>query len=128
VPAADLFVSGPGNPGLLVNPPVVLDRRGTEPGHHPCHDCPTPLIVAGVGGRQRRQTVIDHVLLYHARNSSRWRAQRKAHHLTTTRRGGPPFSGARGFVTCIPHAEAQELILEAVQGTRAPARRALTPG
>ena len=38
---------------------VVLDRRGTVPGHHPRYYRPPTLIGAGVGSRERRQDTVD---------------------------------------------------------------------
>ena len=75
MPTADLVISRPGHPGLLVDPPVVLDRGSAVARHHPRHDRLRALIVTGIGSSQRWQTRSVNVdLLCHARNRSRWRA------------------------------------------------------
>lgn len=63
----DFLVSGPGSSGLLVNPAVVLDRRGAVAGHHPRDDRPRALVVAGVWVRQGREVIgVELLLLYHS--------------------------------------------------------------
>lgn len=55
MPPADFLLSGPGHSGLLVDPPVVLDRGRTMASHHPSHDRPGTLVITGIRDRQRRQ-------------------------------------------------------------------------
>lgn len=76
MPTADLVISRPGHPGLLVDPPVVLDRGSAVARHHPRHDRLRALIVTGIGSSQRWQTrsVNVDLMLCHARNRSRLRA------------------------------------------------------
>lgn len=92
MPTADFLVSGPGRPGLLIDPAVVLDRGCAVPGHHPRHDRLRALIVAGVGGGQRRQNAGVNVDLMrcHARNRSR--SRRPA---TSTATRNSELTGAR---------------------------------